>query len=73
MEKCQKLTKGHTFVKIMDIEEIVGTDCKSVWAVNPTKKSLLWFFGDFRCGVQLFIVILVLNINIKIGKIDVKC
>ena len=30
------------------------------------------FFGGFRCGVPLFIVILVIYINIKIGKIDVK-
>ena len=29
---------------------------------------LFWFFGDFRCGVLLFILILDLYINIKIGK-----
>ena len=29
-------------------------------------------FGDFKCGVLLFIDILVLYINIKIGKIDVN-
>ena len=32
------------------------------------KAGLFWFFGDFRCGVPLFILILVLYINIKIGK-----
>ena len=26
------------------------------------------FFGDFRCGVLLFIVVLVVYINIEIGK-----
>ena len=34
---------------------------------------LFWFFGNFRCGVLLFIVILVIYRNIEIGKIDFKC
>ena len=29
---------------------------------------LFWLFGDCRCGVLLFIVILVIYINIDIGK-----
>ena len=29
---------------------------------------LFWLFSDFRCGVPLFIVILVLYVNIKVGK-----
>ena len=33
---------------------------------------LFLFFGGFRCGVPLFIVILVIYLY-KIGKIDVKC
>ena len=34
---------------------------------------LLWFFGDFRCGVLLFIVILVIYIYIYIyGPFSVK-
>ena len=28
-------------------------------AGRPKAALLLWFFGDFRCGVPLFIVILV--------------
>ena len=32
----------------------------------PKAALLFWFFGDFRCGVSLFIVIHV--INIEIGK-----
>ena len=39
---------------------------------RPKAALLFWFFGDFRCGVSLLIVILALYINIKIGKIDVK-
>ena len=30
---------------------------------------LFWFFGDFRCGMLLFL----LYINIEIGKTSVKC
>ena len=29
---------------------------------------LFWVIGDFRCGVLLFIVILVIYINIEEGK-----
>ena len=29
---------------------------------------LFWFFGDFRCGMPLFIVFLAIYININIGK-----
>ena len=36
-------------------------------AGRPKADLLVWLFGDFRCGVSLFIVILV-YINIKIGK-----
>ena len=36
-------------------------------AGRPKAALLVWLFGDFRCGVSLFIVILV-YINIKIGK-----
>ena len=35
-------------------------------AGRPKAALLIWFFGDFKCGVPLFIVILV--INMKIGK-----
>ena len=31
-------------------------------AGRPKAALLLWFFGDFRCGVLLFIVILVIYI-----------
>ena len=35
----------------------------------PSKAALLfWLFSEFRCGVPLFIVILIIYINIKIGK-----
>ena len=37
-------------------------------AGRPKAPLLFWFFDDFRCGVPLFIIILVLYINIKIGK-----
>ena len=30
-------------------------------AVRPNAALLFWFFGDFRCGVSLFIVIRVIN------------
>ena len=38
-------------------------------AGRPEAALLFWFFDEFRCGVPLFIFIL----NIKIGKIYVKC
>ena len=34
----------------------------------PWRLFCFWFFGDLRYGVPLFIVILVLYINMKIGK-----
>ena len=34
-------------------------------AGRPKAALLFWFFGVFRCGVPLFIVVLVLYINIK--------
>ena len=33
---------------------------------------LFWFFSEFRCGVPLFVVILLIYKH-KIGKIDVTC
>ena len=30
-------------------------------AGRPKAALLFWFFGDFRCGVPLFTVILVIN------------
>ena len=41
-------------------------------AGRPKAALLLWFFGDFRCGVLLFTVIIVIY-KYKIGKIVVKC
>ena len=41
-------------------------------AGRPKAALMFWFFIDFRCGTPLLIVIL-LCINIKIGKIDVNC
>ena len=40
-------------------------------AGRPKAALLFWFFGDFRCGVRLSLFLL--YINIKKGKIDVKC
>ena len=37
-------------------------------AGRPKAALLFWFFSDFRNGVLLFIVILVICINIEIGK-----
>ena len=37
-------------------------------AGRPKAALLFWFFGEFSCGVLLFIVILVIYINIEIGK-----
>ena len=37
-------------------------------AGRPKAALLFWFFGDFRCGALLFMVIHVIYINIKIGK-----
>ena len=45
---------------------IGGRQCGSAVLVL----SSVWFFGDFRCSVSLFIVILV---KYKQVKIDVKC
>ena len=36
--------------------------------VSDFLARLFWFFGDFRCGVSLFIVIRVIYKYIKIGK-----
>ena len=36
-------------------------------AGRPNETLLFWFFSDFRCGVLLFIVLLV-YINIETGK-----
>ena len=41
-------------------------------AGRPKAALLFWFFGDFRCGALLFMVI-PLYINIKIGKIVFIC
>ena len=54
-------------------------DCKLVEAPSnfiagrPKAALLFWLFGDFRCGVLLFLVILVIYINIEMVKLDVKC
>ena len=37
-------------------------------AGRPKAALPFWFFGGFRCGVPLFIVMLVIYINTKIGK-----
>ena len=37
-------------------------------AGRPKATLLLWFFGDFRCGLLLFIVFLVIYLNIEIGN-----
>ena len=39
------------------------------YGCRPKAALLFWFFGDFRCGLPLFIVILV----IYKYKIDVEC
>ena len=41
-------------------------------AGRPQAALLFWFFGDFRGGVLLFMVILVIY-KYKISKIVVKC
>ena len=38
------------------------------FAGRPKAALLVWYFGAFRCGVPLFIVILVLYMNIKMGE-----
>ena len=42
-------------------------------AGRPKTAPLFWFFSDFRCGVPLFIVILVIDRYKKQVKIDVNC
>ena len=37
-------------------------------ASRPKAALLFWFFGDFRYGVPLFMVIFVIIKNIKISK-----
>ena len=42
-------------------------------SVRPKAALLFWFFGDFRCGVPLFIVFSCFIYKYKkVGKIDVK-
>ena len=54
-------------------------DCKLVQApqhiiADRAKAAFLfWLFSDFRCGVPLFIVILVIYKYIKIGKNRCYC
>ena len=42
-------------------------------AGRPKAALLLWFFGDFRCGALLFVVIHVIYKYKKKVKIVVKC
>ena len=37
-------------------------------AGHPKAALLFWFFGNFRCGVPLFVVVPVVYAFIKIGK-----
>ena len=41
-------------------------------AGRPEAALPVWLFGDLKCGVS-FLSLFLLYINIKIGKIDVKC
>ena len=41
-------------------------------ACRPKAALLFWFFGDFRCGVPLFVVVLVIYKYKTRTKIDVK-
>ena len=40
----------------------------NVIAGRPKAALLFWFFGDFRCGMPLFVVVLVIYKYKKIGK-----
>ena len=52
---------------------VVDTPPPSNFIAGRPKTALLFrFFGDFRCGVPSFIVILVIC-KYQIGKIDVEC
>ena len=71
MSEESRLNKGRGLVDRKLVE------APSNFIVGPPKAALLfWFFGNVRCGVLLFIVILVLlfivilviYINIQIGK-----
>ena len=61
------LLYGFTIILLLAVPRSPGI----FFAGHPKAALLFWFFSDFRCDVSLFI--LVLYINIKIGKIDDKC
>ena len=48
--------------------ELVEAPPSNFIAGHPKVALLFWFFGDFRRGVLIFIVILVINITIDISK-----
>ena len=39
-----------------------------VWDCRPKAALLFWFFSDFRCGVPLFIVFLIIYKYQKVGR-----
>ena len=60
----QKLVKASTHTH-------THTHLNNFIACRQKAALLFWFFGDFRCGVWLFIVILVIY-KYRIGKIDIE-
>ena len=48
------------------------TSSRNFFAGRPKAALLFWFFSDFRCGVPLFMIVLVIN-KYKKGKKNVKC
>ena len=50
------------------VDRKLGEAPSNLIAGRPKAALLFWLFSEFRCGVPLFIVILVIYNNIKIGK-----
>ena len=46
-------------IKIVELFKLVGAGLSNFIAGRPKAALLFWLFSDFRCGVPLFIVILV--------------
>ena len=62
------MNPGRTKGEVLSTENAFKSSSNFI-AGRPKAALMFWYFGDFRCGVPLFIVLLV----IKMGKIDVIC
>ena len=66
-----KQNQGRGLVNRKQVQAPTPTPSNFI-AGRPKAALLFWLFSDFRCGVPLLIVILVIH-KYKTGKIDVNC